>query len=243
MFRVLAGYKLALMLSVIIPTLDAERHLVRTLAALVPGAVEGVVREVIIADGGSRDRTLEIAREAGCEIVEGAAGRGAQLAAGSVAARGEWLMFLHADTELMPGWIGAVEAFTARQGPGRAAYFRFQLDDRGLRPALLQGLVRLRCVLFALPYGDQGLLIHRSLYDEIGGYRDMALMEDVDLVRRLGRRRLMPLPAAAVTSAERYRQAGYLPRMLRNALCLALYFCRVPVARIARIYGAGPDRA
>ena len=96
------------MISVIIPTLNAEEHLARTLAALVPGAVEGLVREVIIADGGSRDGTRAIAEATGCEFVSGAAGRGRQLAAGARMARSGWLLFLHADTVPGEGWIGAV---------------------------------------------------------------------------------------------------------------------------------------
>jgi hypothetical protein len=91
--------------------------------------------------------------------------------------------------------------------------------------------------LLALPYGDQGLLIHRDLYDQLGGYRPLPLMEDVDLVRRIGRRRLTVLPVRAETSARRWRQDGWLARSARNLVCLALFFVGVPAARIARLYG------
>ena len=94
-----------------------------------------------------------------------------------------------------------------------------------------------RCRRFALPYGDQGLLISRALLTEIGGIRDLPLMEDVDLVRRLGRARLVGLEAAAVTSAERWRRDGWRRRSLRNLLCLTLFYLRVPPRLIARIYG------
>ena len=223
------------MLSIIIPTLNAERHLARTLTALVPGALEGLVADVVVVDGGSTDRTIKIADEAGCEIVKSAAGRGVQLKKGADSARGEWLLFLHADTELAPEWLDAVAQFIERKGRERAAYFRFRLDDDGFKPRLLERLVALRCALFALPYGDQGLLIHRSLYDAKGGYRPLILMEDVDLVRRIGRRRLQGLRVDALTSAERY-QRGMFRRMARNTLCLLLYFLRVPPARIAGLY-------
>jgi hypothetical protein len=89
----------------------------------------------------------------------------------------------------------------------------------------------------ALPYGDQGLLISRRLYDAVGGYRPMPLMEDVDLVRRLGRARLHPLGASMLASARRYRRDGYWRRPLRNLCCLALYFAGVPPRVIARMYG------
>jgi hypothetical protein len=88
-----------------------------------------------------------------------------------------------------------------------------------------------------LPYGDQGLLIARTMYDAVGGFAALPLMEDVDLVRRLGRRRLVQLPATAVSSARRYRAGGYIRRPLRNLLCLSLYFAGVPPRRIARLYG------
>jgi hypothetical protein len=91
--------------------------------------------------------------------------------------------------------------------------------------------------LLALPYGDQGLLIHRQLYAEIGGYREIVLMEDVDIIRRLGRSRLIRFDVDAVTDAGRYLRAGYGRRMLRNGLCLLLYFLGLPPHLIKRLYG------
>ncbi|MEE8246899.1 MAG: glycosyl transferase family 2, partial [Alphaproteobacteria bacterium] len=88
-----------------------------------------------------------------------------------------------------------------------------------------------------LPYGDQGLLIHRDLYSRVGGFRPLPLMEDVDIVRRIGARRLVVLEAAALTSAARYRRAGYLRRSLRNLACLGLYFLGVPPRLLVRLYG------
>lgn len=230
------------MISVVIPTLDAENDLGRTLAALVPAAVEGLVREVIVVDGGSRDRTLEIADHAGAEIVKSAAGRGVQLRAGAARARFPWLLFLHADTVLEQGWerdaLQMIERVESGRIAPRAAVFRFTLDDVGFAPRVLEALVRLRTALLKLPYGDQGLLVPRQIYDQIGGYAPLPIMEDIDIVRRLGRRRLVTLRARAVTSAARYRREGYLKRILRNQGCLALYFLRVPASTIARIYGA-----
>jgi hypothetical protein len=124
-----------------------------------------------------------------------------------------------------------------------AAAFRFALDDIGMAPRWLEAMVGLRCRLLALPYGDQGLLISRRLYQSVGGYADMPLMEDVDIVRRLGRARIAILRSAAVTSARRYRLEGYPARIMRNQACLGAYLCGVPVARIARFYGARPRRS
>ena len=229
------------MITVIIPTLNAEATLAPTLAALVPAAVDGLVREVIVVDGGSSDRTTEIVENAGANLVQGGAGRGQQLAAGATRARFPWLLFLHADTALMPGWEREASIFMDRvdreEQPLAAAAFRFALDDEGVRPRLLEQLVALRCAVLRLPYGDQGLLIPKRLYDLVGGYRPLALMEDVDLVRRLGRRRTVMLRARAVTSAVRFRREGYLRRSARNLLCLTLYALRVPAHVISRIYG------
>ena len=228
------------MITVVIPTLNAEPSLAATLTALVPAAVDGVVRQVIVVDGGSTDRTLQIADDAGAEIVQSTCGRGHQLIAGRLQARFPWLLFLHADTVLDAGWereaANYIERVEIGQRPAAAAAFRFALDDFGFMPRLLETGVALRCSLFRLPYGDQGLLIPAGLYDEIGGYRPMPLMEDVDMIGRLGRRRTTMLRTAAVTSAVKFKQGGYLRRVIRNASCLTLFYLRAPMPMIERLY-------
>lgn len=230
------------MLSVIIPTLNAEQTLPRTLAALIPAAVHGVVNEVIIVDGGSTDATAEIAEATGAKFIKATRGRGPQLQAGAKLAKGNWLLFLHADTALEHGWDAEVEKLLKHVADGRfkssevAAAFRFRLDDFSGSARFLERIVALRCALFKLPYGDQGLLVNKALYERLGGFKPLPLMEDVDLVRRIGRRRLVMLRSAAVTSPERYLEGGYLARIARNALCLSLYYVGVPATFIARIY-------
>lgn len=232
------------MISAIIPTLNAEASLARTFSALIPAAVEGLVREVIVADGGSTDATLKIVEDAGAAAVVSEAGRGQQLRAGIARARFPWLLILHADTVLEPGWEQPASDFMERvtegSRPPAAAVFRFALDDTGFAPRALETLVGLRTSLFGLPYGDQGLLIPRHLYDEVGGYRPLSIMEDVDLVRRVGRKRLVNLQARAVTSAARFRRDGYLNRSLRNLCCLSLYYAGASPERIAATYGVAP---
>ncbi len=191
-----------------------------------------------VADGGSRDDTREVARALGARVVTVPPGRGGQLAAGARATESEWLLFLHADTLLSPGWSEAAANFMAApENAARAAAFRFALDDEKPAARKLERIVAWRCRALGLPYGDQGLLISRKFYDALGGFRPLPLMEDVDIMRRIGRSRIVILDAAAVTSAARYRSEGYMRRMVRNFACLGLYMAGVPPKAIARIYG------
>ena len=220
-------------LSIVIPTLDAGR----TLGACLDGVRPAVGAEVIVVDGGSSDDTLAIARSGGARVMTAARGRGSQLRAGAAQARGPWLLFLHADTVLRAEWSGAVSAWASRPRANEGfAVFTFKLDDADWRAALLERLVDIRVRRFGLPYGDQGLLIHRDLFAEVGGYAELPLMEDVDLVRRLGRRRLTVLAPFAVTSADRWRRDGWLRRGLRNLACLTLFRLGVSPQSIAQLY-------
>ncbi len=216
-------------MTAVVPTLNAAAVLPAALAAL----GEGV--RVVVADGGSTDGTAAAARAAGAMVVTGPRGRGAQVAAGIAAARSPWLLLLHADTRLAPGWA-AVAAAHMRGAPGRAGFFRFALDSADPRARRLERAVAWRCRVLALPYGDQGLLIARDVLEAVGGVRPLPLMEDVDLVRRLGRGRLAALPAEAVTSAARWERDGWRRRSARNLACLALWGAGVPAGWIARVY-------
>jgi rSAM/selenodomain-associated transferase 2 len=217
-------------LSVVIPALNAAASLPLCLRALGPG--RGMIREIIVVDGGSTDGTPSKAD--GAKLLSAPASRGGQLRAGIAAATGEFLLLLHADTVLSPDWPAGVCA--AMRRADCAHHFRFRLDSPVRAARLLEFVVALRCRYFRLPYGDQGLLISRALLDSVGGMPDLPLMEDVALVRRL-KRRLRPLPAVALTSARRYERDGWLRRPLRNLFCLGLYYCGVPPARIKRLYG------
>lgn len=224
------------LISVIIPTLNAGETIDETLACIAPYCSD-LVREIIVSDGGSKDDTVARARRAGCTVVEGSHSRGVQLAQGAALSEGAWLLFVHADTHLSENWANQVRAFIKRaETTGRAATFEFALSDLSFMARILERIVAVRVWLFALPYGDQGLLIHRQFYLALGGYRLLPLMEDVDFVRRIGRSRLEVLPVRAFTSAVRYQREGYLKRMARNALCISLYFVGVPPHFIARIY-------
>ena len=215
------------MLSIIIPTLNAGTVLRPTLDSLA-AAINQLPHEVIVADGGSIDDTAAITIEGGAILLETQRGRGRQLAAGAGAAAGDWLLFMHADTQPQGEWMQAVQSFIGEPANRyHAAYFRFALDDRRRIARLLEWIVRLRSHFLGLPYGDQGLLIARTFYEQLGGYKSLPLMEDVDIVRRIGRGRLRLLAATALTSAEKYQRDGYILRPLRNMVLLGLYACGV----------------
>lgn len=218
-------------LSIVIPTLDAEAGLPDCLAALIEGVAAGLVRDLVITDGGSSDATLAIAAAAGALWIDGPAGRGGQLRRGVAASAGTWLMILHADTVLSPGWVGAVEAGMARGAPG---YFRLRFRADGLAPRIVAGWANLRARLLGLPFGDQGLLVARSDYDAAGGYPDIALMEDVALIRALPRARA--LDATATTDASRYHARGWARQGAANLWRQARFLAGADPARLARGY-------
>ncbi|MCB1366125.1 MAG: TIGR04283 family arsenosugar biosynthesis glycosyltransferase [Rhodobacteraceae bacterium] len=221
-------------LSIVIPTLNATATLPDVLAALFEGLEAGLVREVIISDGGSTDDIEALAEEVGARFLSGPAGRGGQLRRGVAVARGGWVLALHADTVLAPGWAAAVLGHLG-QYPGRAACFRLAFRAEGLAPRLVAFWANIRTRIFALPYGDQGLLVPRALYDRAGGYPDIPLMEDVALVRRLDGR-VMLLPVRAITGADRYLARGWLKQGAGNLWRLLHYLGGADPARLAGRY-------
>lgn len=206
----------------IIPTLNAAAQIVPTLTALVGGSAEGMIGQVVIADGGSGDGMAEIAEQTGADFVRSKPGRGTQLRAGAEAARGEWLLFLHADTVPQAGWITAVQRHIADHAD-HAGYFRIRFDSPHLLARMTETWANLRARLFRLPYGDQGLLISRRLYRETGGFEDIPLMEDVAIARAIGGRRLCCLDGTVRTDAARYERDGYLRRGARNMAYFTAY--------------------
>lgn len=224
------------MLTVIIPTLNAEATLAATLDAALAPAVPGV--EVLVVDGGSTDATLAIAADAGVRAIGAARGRGRQLAHGARACSSAWMLFLHADTVLPATWPEDVSRFLADDANRqRAAYFTLAFDDAGAGAKRVAALANWRARVWGLPYGDQGLLMHRALYDDVGGFDErLALMEDVDIARKLGPMRLKALPSRVTTSAARYRAQGWWARPARNLLCLALFLLGAPQRWIERLY-------
>ena len=172
------------MFSIVITTHDSERALVPTLAALVPGATAGIVREVMVADGGSRDKTEEVADIAGCRFLVSGEPLGARLKAAAAQSRGDWLMFLQAGAVPGPTWIDEAIAFAEKTGA----------DDYAAVFAAEAPLAALRA--FFLPPTRQGLILRKSFYNALGGHRAEGAAPEKGLLRRIGRRRLRRLRTA-----------------------------------------------
>ena len=182
------------MISAIVSTLNDERRVGATLAALVPAAIGGLVREVLFADGGSTDATAEIAEDAGAGlVVDGQGDFNQAFAAACERARGSWLLLLGAGSRLQPGWEAAADLHMRDHGD-QAGWFRLSIEHRGLFARVREGIAGLRGGWLGRPSPDQGLLISRRLYDEVKG----GVMTHDELVRRLGRNRLRTIAARAV---------------------------------------------
>ena len=224
------------MLAVIIPTLNAESCLPSLLPEL------GQVR-LVISDGGSTDGTLSMAVGTGAVIARGKLGRGKQLARGADLAGAvdevSAYLFLHADCDLLPGWQNVVQ--TALKIKGTAWYFAYLPRDKGRGVTWLRFIVWLRGWAWRLPYGDQGLLIPREMYEELGGYdRHKDLFEDVDIIDRIkakyGRRALRKLPLALETDISDHLRQGVWTRGWRNYKLLKAYRRGEPVADLMKRY-------
>ncbi|MAG32226.1 MAG: glycosyltransferase [Deltaproteobacteria bacterium] len=210
-------------ISVVIPTLDESARIVDTL-----GSVSGVAAgldfaseiEVIVVDGGSRDETGRLAREAGARVLESERGRARQLRMGAERSTGDVILFLHADTRLPPGWVQDMCRVLSDPGCTGGA-FTFGFAERGARERWIEWWVALRVAAFGLPYGDQALFMRRTVLEEMGGVPIVPIMEDLDLVRgikRAGRLRMLPL--VAETSSRRYAERGGLRTVFQHGIAL-----------------------
>jgi len=223
-------------LTIVIPAYNAEAVLPLCLSSLLPGLETSLIREVILVDGGSADQTIRIAEGAGATVLRSPVKqRAAQLRLGFDHARGKWLLFLHADTALSRDWAERVQAHLATR-PDQAAAFTLAYRSDAPMAKVVARRANWRARVLALPYGDQGLLISRDLYVHVGGYADIPFMEDVHLVRRLGKKRLTLLSAEARTDAAKYERDGWRKRSWQNALLITRYLLGAPPEKLAKSY-------
>lgn len=226
-------------LSVIVPTLNEGDHLPRLLSDLsaIPAS-----HEVIVVDGGSGDRTTDIARTARAIVIDGPAGRGSQLRRGAESARAPLLCFLHADIRLSTDAVELL-ASLAHDPPAAACVFRLRIDSPGMAYRIIERGANLRTRAVGLPYGDQGLIVGRPAYEAVGGYPPIPLMEDVVLARALrSSAGIRLLPASVLVSARRWERDGPVRRTVKNLTLLARFLTGTPPERLVRRYGPKTSR-
>lgn len=231
------------LVSVIVPVLDDVRSLERALASLAaPAALADDSRvEIIVVNAGARTPAMIALEQAAPHVrwLTSPPGRGRQMNLGAKDAHGDWLLFLHADTRLPAGWVGELE-HAGRQSSVVGGSFRFQLDSGRRAARVLERGVAARVRWFDLPYGDQALFIRRDVFAALGGYRELPLMEDVDLVRRMRRTgRLHHSALPAVTSARRWEADGWIRRSVENAILVLLFMAGVSPGWLAARYRRG----
>ena len=219
-------------ISVVIPTLNE---------ASILGSALDTVREsenveIIVADGGSEDETMEVAGAHNVRRLRVPACRSAQMNAGAKEARGEILLFLHADTRLPENWANLVRMELDKPGVAGGA-FGLALDENPRWSRIIEGLANMRSRWLHMPYGDQAIFIGSDLFHLMGGFEEMPIMEDFEFMRRLRKRgRISIIPEPAVTSARRWRESGIWWTTAVNQAVIIGYFLGVSPRLLARLY-------
>jgi uncharacterized protein len=230
------GWDTEKLITVVIPVLNDAAALASLLPAL-PTADPAV--EIIVVDGSDASgRVMNGLRErhSGVRWMQAAPGRGAQMNLGARHARGRWLVFQHSDTRLGVGWIDALRRLD-EQTRIVGGSFRFALDSPARWARWVEWGVRVRVRLFDLAYGDQALFVRRTVLEQLGGYRELPLMEDVDFIRRLRRHgHLEHAAVPALTSARRWERDGWFLRTVDNAMLVTLFLAGYPPEGLARHY-------
>jgi rSAM/selenodomain-associated transferase 2/rSAM/selenodomain-associated transferase 1 len=220
-------------ISIIIPTLNEEENISTCLAS----TWDASNVERIVVDGGSADRTVEVARSCGAKVLTCPTGRARQMNAGAEVAKGDLFLFLHADTCLPADFANLVHQTLAQPGVAAGA-FQFRLDASSLNLQIIEKVANWRSRLLQMPYGDQAIFIRSALFREIGGYPDLPIMEDFELIRRLKKKgRILTLSQPAITSARRWRMYGLWKTTLINELVVGAYYLGIPASRIRRFAG------
>jgi len=209
-----------LRISVIIPTHNESAVIGGAVASL----MESDVLEIVVSDGGSSDDTVRIALESGATVVSTAPGRDMQMNEGAARATGDALLFLHADTRLPEGFEAVVRSTLGQDGV-LAGAFTLGIDSPRTSMRIVEWLTGLRCRLFSLPYGDQAIFMRRDVFTKYGGWPELQIMEDFELMRRLGKEgRVMIVPERVLTSPRRWERLGVLRTAVINQLVIMGYY-------------------
>jgi rSAM/selenodomain-associated transferase 2 len=219
-------------ISIIIPVLNEAGNIKEAIATTQPG----INIEIIVVDAGSEDDTVEIAQSLNVKVISSSPGRAVQMNAGAVAASGEILLFLHADTRLATGFDEMIR--TALQQPGIVAgAFKLRIDASLLSLRWVEWGVNVRSHFYQMPYGDQAIFSKKAVFQQIGGFPELPIMEDFELMRRLKRiGRIVIIPTPVVTSARRWLQKGVFKTTLLNQIVIIAYLFGVSPERICRWY-------
>ena len=219
-------------ISIIIPVLN-EANTINAVLARILGTSN---LEVIVVDGGSQDETVALAQSVGVKVISATGGRANQMNAGAAVATGSILLFLHADTHLPPAFDTFIRQVLQNTGVIAGAFeLRIDAELWGIR--LIEKMVNLRSRFLSLPYGDQAIFLKASIFKEIGGFPNLSIMEDFELMRRLKRYgKIVIAPASVVTSGRRWQKLGVVRTTLINQLIIIGYFLGVPPAKLARWY-------
>ena len=221
------------LLSIVIPTLNSANLISPTLLSLSEGIEANLIKELIISDGNSIDDIKKLSNEIGAVFIKGQKGRGIQLHRGAMKATGEWILFIHSDTVLPPRW--ATTFLKHIKDQENAGYCKLSFNDPSLMAKVMSFGANLRSSIFKLPYGDQGLLISKKLYNEIGGYPDLPLMEDVAIVKLL-KQKIQLVPVTIKTSAFKYKRDGWLKRSINNITLLIRFKFGADPRELAKLY-------
>jgi rSAM/selenodomain-associated transferase 2 len=223
-------------ISVIIPVYCEQEVINRTIEN-VRSQQGGADAEIIVVDGQAEGGTLAAIRDVVVQKILSEKGRGRQLNRGASIAAGDILVFLHADTVLPPTAFERIAEVIQDEGSVGGA-FDLRIDSRRMAFRVIETIASLRSRLTRIPYGDQAMFIRASYFRHLGGFREIPIMEDVDLMQRIKRdeRRIVIIREAAMTSARRWEEEGPVFGTLRNWLLMGLYLCGVAPERLARLY-------
>jgi rSAM/selenodomain-associated transferase 2 len=218
-------------ISIIIPVLNEENTIIQTLVNLKNASNV----EIIVVDGGSKDETIAVAKSFGVQVISSGLGRSTQMNMGATVATGDILLFLHADTRIPPNFDILIRQALAGNFIGGAFELKIDANLRGIR--LIEKMVNWRSHFFSLPYGDQAIFIWSKVFEEIGGFPDLPIMEDFELMcqlKNIGKIKIIPQPA--ITSGRRWQKLGVIKTTLINQLIIIGYFLGVSPERLVRWY-------